>query len=175
MHRLLCDKSEMIPSALEFTVLTPPPLDFSSPHMLTPWRASGGVCVRQTLQFDSGYCFLIGAGLNSTCAAAVGWVLQEGGGMLNNRSAGRIIACGALPSLRLASWHTISLAVSPSNQSALEVTEQESSTLSLTMIGTVDDIAVVDHSEQEPVRWRQGMVSLRSGFHYSLFDDLSIV
>ena len=163
MHRLLCDKSEMIPSALEFTVPTPPPFDFSCPLMLTPWRASGGVCVRQTLQFDSGYCFLIGAGLNSSCAAAVGWVLQEGGGMLNNRSAGRIIACGALPSLRLASWHTVSLAVCTSNQSALS------------MIGTVDDVAVVDHSEQEPVRWRQGMVSLRSGFHYALFDDLSIV
>lgn len=83
--------------------------------------------------------------------------------MLNNRSAGRIIACGALPSLRLASWHTVSLAVCISNQSALS------------MIGTVDDVAVVDHSEQEPVRWRQGMVSLRSGFHYALFDDLSIV
>jgi hypothetical protein len=120
------------------------------------------VCVRQTLQFDSGYCFLIGAGLNSTCAADIGWVLQEGSGMLSNRSAGRVIACGALPSLRLASWHTISLAAS-GNESAL------------TMMGKVDEMVVFDESEQEPVKWRQGMVSLRSGFHYALFDDLSIV
>ena len=162
MPHLSCDKVEMIPSALEFTVPSPPRSDLTFPYVLTQWPVPGGVCVRQTLQFDSGYCFLVGSGLNSTCAAALGWVLQEGSGMLNNRSTGRIIACGALPSLRLTSWHSISLSAS-SNQSVM------------TLIGTVDAIEVVDYREPEPVKWRQGMANLRSGLHYALFDDLAVV
>ena len=127
-------------------------------HALTP----GGVCARQSLQFDSGYCFLVGSGLNSTCSAALGWVLQEGSGVSVGRPPGTIMACGELPFLKLDAWHNISLAASSNGKE-------------MTIIAVIDGSTVVDLMQPEPVKWQQGMVSLRSAYHYALFDDLAIV
>jgi hypothetical protein len=124
--------------------------------------SAGGVCTRQSLQFDSGYCFLVGSSLNSSCSLDLGWVLQEGSGASTGRSTGRIIACGHLPSLNLRDWHTLSLAVA-------------SNGAEMTLSASIDGTAVVRWSEPEPAKWKQGMVSLRSGFHYALFDDLYVV
>jgi hypothetical protein len=120
------------------------------------------VCLRQSLQFDSGYCFLVGSSLNSTCSAALGWVLQEGSGVPAGRSAGRIMACGELPFLKLDVWHNVSLTAS-SNGKALAI------------IAVIDGTTVVHQMQPEPVKWQQGMVSLRSGYHYALFDDLAVL
>ena len=117
--------------------------------------------MRQSLQFDTGYCFLVGSGLNSTCAASLGWVLQQGGGTSQGRSSGVILACGALPSLKLDVWHNVSLAVKSDGKV-------------MTTIAIIDGIEVVHQSEPEPVMWQQGMVSLRSGYHFARFDDLAI-
>jgi hypothetical protein len=161
-----CDKVEMIPSAQEFTVSVLPLYDTdflrsrgsTVIHAVTP----GGVCVRQSLQFDSGYCFLVGSSLNSTCSAALGWVLQEGSGVSAGRSAGRIMACGELPFLKLDAWHNISLTASSNGKA-------------MTIIAVIDGTTVAHQMQPEPVKWQQGMVSLRSGYHYALFDDLALL
>ena len=163
----------MIPSAQGFTVgprtptvvhnctIVRPALQLIALH--SPHSCSaGGVCVRQSLQYDSGYCFLVGSNLNSTCSSGLGWVLQEGSGMSNTRSAGRIISCGLLPSIKLSDWHALSLAISSDGTSA-------------TIVANIDGTSIGRWDEAEPVKWRQGLVSLRSGFHYAMFDDLAIV
>ena len=143
--------------------LCAPPSTSYPPLDSLPAPTSGGLCARQTLQYDSGYCFLVGSGLNCTCSVGggVGWVLQEGGGAQDGRSAGRIVACGMLAAFNLTAWHNMSLAVSDG--------------LTATMIvARVDGDVVVRQNEPQPVKWGQGMVSLRSGFHYALFDDLLV-
>ncbi len=156
----------MIPSALEYTVsmhVYASAMPFAIlPSFLSHSLLPGGVCVRQSLQFDSGYCFLVGSSLNSTCSAAVGWVLQEGSGISQGRSSGNVIACGTLPAFKLDAWHNISLAASSDGRA-------------LTIIAAIDGAVAVHQSETEPVKWQKGMVSLRSGYHYALFDDLAIV
>ncbi len=89
-------------------------------------------------------------------------MLQEGSGISIGRSTGRIISCGHLSSLKLSDWHTLSLAISSDGAAT-------------TMTASIDGAVVDRRSEPEPAKWKQGMVSLRSGFHYALFDDLSIV
>ncbi len=78
------------------------------------------------------------------------------------RSAGRIMACGELPFLKLDVWHNVSLTAS-SNGKALAI------------IAVIDGTTVVHQMQPEPVKWQQGMVSLRSGYHYALFDDLAVL
>ena len=152
----------MIPSALEYTVFCLCQCHAICHLAFIPSLLPGGVCVRQSLQFDSGYCFLVGSSLNSTCSAAVGWVLQEGSGISQGRSSGNVIACGTLPAFKLDAWHNISLAASSDGRA-------------LTIIASIDGAVAVHQSETEPVKWQKGMVSLRSGYHYALFDDLAIV
>lgn len=120
----------------------------------------GGVCVRQIDQFNSGYCFLIGVGLavssGSSFMTGPGWVLQAGTGL--DRNAGTVLASGKLSSsFDFSAWHVLALSVQGQTLQAF-LDGHLVSTFSSTLSGVA------------PV----GLASLRSGFHYSRFDNLTI-
>lgn len=121
--------------------------------------AYAGVCVRQCDQFDTGYCLLVGAGLVGG-VDGTGWVLQAGTSRMN-RTSGAIIAHGELGGgvLDLSAWHRLTLSV-------------RGQTLSATVDG-----AVVARQLYSPLGASvppTGLASLRSGRHYSRFDDLQL-
>lgn len=114
--------------------------------------AYAGVCVRQEAQYNSGFCLLLGAGLNG--GPALGWVLQQGSNK-RARTMGTVLASGSVPQLNLYAWHHLQLnAVGHVLQASIN--------------GSV--VATVP----TPGGLSGGLASLRTGYHFAYFDNLLI-
>ena len=136
--------------------------------------------MRMAIQWDGGYCLLVGAGL-SGCADESCWLLQTGSGK-RQRVAGTILASGPLPSgFDLQGWESIGLSVknqvlpSPFWFSMFSPSSIDLLTLIQLLMATINSklIANVSTTGAVPV-FNAGQVSLRSGYHFARFDDLLI-
>jgi hypothetical protein len=129
--------------------------------VLTDWFADpiatgvyGGVCVRQIDQYASGFCLLVGVGLNGSNTA--GWVLQAGP-MGMKRTPGTILASGQDAAMDLAKYHSVSLTVQGQK-----------------LVAAVDGKTVASVSNTDAAIPPVGQAALRSSYSYTQFDDLLI-
>jgi hypothetical protein len=134
--------------------------------------AYSGVCVRLLVRY-SGTCLLVGAGLTGGESGGVGWQLVNFKATKNCRgTATNVIAQGSLASFNLSEWHTLSLEVLGSIATAKV---DDSSVYDGTIIAPSSGDGNKDGSTAgNSLPSAAGLASLRSGYHYSRFDNLSI-
>ena len=116
--------------------------------------AYGGVCLRQQAQWDTGFCFLVGAGLVG--GPSLGWVMQQGTSKFA-RTSGTILASGPVDSsFNLSKWHSVSL-------------QANGRSLTAAIDGHVVASDVMTNGA-----FLSGLACLRSGYHFARFDNLVI-
>jgi hypothetical protein len=129
--------------------------------------AYAGICVRLLVRY-SGTCLLVGAGLTGAESGGVGWQLVNYLGTTGCRAtATTVVAQGGLTSFNLSEWHGLSLEVLGATATA---NIDGSSVYRGTIIGPSNEGGAAGSSLPSAA----GLASLRSGYHYSRFDNLSI-
>jgi hypothetical protein len=123
--------------------------------------AYAGVCVRLLLRY-TGLCLLAGAGLTPHAPGSAGyhrgWVVVEASGGNCRRVSWTALSSGTLDAdWSLTQWHNLSLSVVGSKLTA-----------------QIDGATVFDGAAGTGAIHPAGMASIRSGYHYSRFDDLRL-
>ena len=133
------------------------------PNCTVSAGAYAGVCARLLIRY-TGLCFLVGAGLTPHAPGSAGfhrgWAVVEAGAAGNCRKTQWVtLASGALDAqFDLKAWHNLSLSVIGD---ALRASVDGAPVFHSSSAGT---------GEVHPA----GMASIRSGFHYSRFDEFSV-